>query len=547
MTAGRMRLPAAVFAAAFAAGLAAFTAFTATSAGAAERAWVAVETPHFTVVSNAGEDPAQDIANQYEEVRAVFAAVWPWARREDGRPFYVIVARDEATLKGLVPEQWTERNLYGVYDARVDGEVADFAASRVDFGIVNPFGRENPHELAYEAYSDLAFRRHFGGRMPLWFREGLVELFGNVILGGKHIEVGRPLRGRIFELRGGIAAAGRGNREDRRGHVAASRKLLPLARLVTVREDDPEFTGDGERSVFNSQAWAFVHFLMFADGGSHRPSFNRMMDLLRAGHPGDEATREALGDVSRLDRAYLDYIDGPALQYQRIPATIAVEKRKWPARPLPAGEASAVLAHFHVAFDHPQQAREKVAEAKSLAPQLALAHEAEGLLLAREGDREAARAALQRARELGSTARWVAERLGERPAATAPAGAPAAGATAGPAATAASIAACNKGDDRACRSVAAVLQAACDGGDAPSCMPLGWLYVNGRGVFQNVFRGESYYGRACDAGEAKACAALARSILGRTAQGAERERANRLLARACEGGVTSACAVAQKD
>ena len=161
-----------------------------------------------------------------------------------------------------------------------------------------------------------------------------------------------------------------------------------------------------------------------------------------------------------------------------------------------------------------------------------------------------ARAALARARELGSTSSWIAEWL-DAPRRAAATPAPARPATpvtpsrpAAPAATASVaelIAACNKGDDLACRTVAATLQAVCDGGDTPSCMPLGWLYANGRGVDLDVFRGESYYGRACDGGEPKACAALARSILDRTEEPYERERAGRLLARACAAGVTNAC------
>ena len=470
-------------------------------AAADERPWLEVRSPHFTIVSNAGEKPARDIAWQFEQVRSVFAVVWPWARRDEGRPFIVFVARDEATLRSLVPEYWTERNKYGVFDARVAGEAADFAAIRVDRGTVNPNGRENPYEMAYEAYADNVLVRHFEGRMPLWYREGLVEMFGNVIAGANDVEIGRPLQGRIFELRGGIAAGGWGHGEDRRGQVGASRKLVPLERLIAIRPDDPEFTGDAERSLYNSQAWAFTHFLMFGEGGVHRAAFNRLTDLLRAGRSGDEATRVALGDVSRFNRAYLEYIDQPSLQYQKVPASIVVAREKWPARELVEVQAAEYLAHFHVAMGHTRQARESLAVAKG-APASADVHAAEGLLLIREGDREGARAAFVRAREMGSARPWLLARLGEgRNTSPAP--------SRSPEDAASLIAACNAGDEAACARFAASLQSACDGGDAPACMPLAWLYSKGRGVPADLAKAEALYLRACDAGETKACTALA--------------------------------------
>lgn len=75
----------------------AFVAALASSAGAAET-WVEAKSPNFTVVSNAGESRARDTAWEFEQARAAFAKLWPWARLAQGRPVVVLVARDEATL-----------------------------------------------------------------------------------------------------------------------------------------------------------------------------------------------------------------------------------------------------------------------------------------------------------------------------------------------------------------------------------------------------------------------------------------------------------------
>lgn len=45
---------------------------------AAERTWVRVTSPSFTVVPDAGDRRAARVAWQFEQVRAVLQRLWPW-------------------------------------------------------------------------------------------------------------------------------------------------------------------------------------------------------------------------------------------------------------------------------------------------------------------------------------------------------------------------------------------------------------------------------------------------------------------------------------
>ena len=528
--------------------IAAFVA-AAAAAPAAERPWIEVRTPGFTVLSDAGEKEARDIAWQFEQVRAALPAVWPWARRDDSRAFVVLVARNEDSLRGLAPRWYSTVDRDHPSAVYVSGTDADYVALRVDLRERDD-PRVNLYLTAFRGYADNVLVRIFSGNLSPWLRDGLGEMLGNTIVRAKDVEVGRAIPWHIESLTGRATESVDGQRaEDRRTTAPGTAAVLPLARLVAVKRDDPEFTSDAARSMFNAQSWAFVHYLMYGDGGAHRAKFNRLAALLREGTPADVAVRESLGDVSALERGFRDHVRLRALPAQRIAIDVDVTKEKWPSRPVAAAEEMAARARFAVAMGETDAARERIAAARAADPNHPGSHEAEGLLLFREKKAPEARAALARARELGSTSPWIGQWLDPRPrtvAAPAPARA-AAPESSPPASTGDLIGACNKGDDAACRRLAGALQAACDGGDAPACMPLGWLYANGRGVDLDVFRGESYYGRACDAGEPKACAALARSILDRTEEADERARANRLLARACEGGVANACPTARKD
>jgi hypothetical protein len=524
----------------------------ATPAPAAERPWIEVRSPGFTVLSDAGDKEAREAAWQFEQVRAALPKVWPWARRDEAREFVVFVARDADALRALAPKWFgrdDDRNVTGVF---VSGVEADYVALRSDrVEDVNP--RVNPYRTAFEGYADNVLVRHFDTVLPPWFRSGLREMLGNTLIRARDVDVGRAIPWHIERLTGRATQSVEGQRaEDRRTTAPGTAAVLPLARLIAVTRDDPEFRNEADRWSFDAQSWAFVHFLMYGDGGAHRAKFNRLAALLREGTAADAAVRESLGDVAALERGFRDHVRLRALPFQRFAVDVDVVKEKWPSRPVTAAEALSSRARFAVAMGEPDAARERIASARAADPGHPGSYEAEGLLLFREKKGPEARAALARARELGSKSTWIAQWLDRRPAAapaapTARAGKPAASAPAAAANVGQLIGACNKGDDQACRQVAASLLVACEQGDAPSCMPLGWLYVNGRGVDLDVFRGESYYGRACDAGEPKACAALARSILDRTEEPDERARAHRLLARACEGGVTSACPSPGKD
>src|SRR5688572_24268259 len=76
---------------------------TSVPSSARAQAFVEVMSPNFTVVSDAGDKRARDVAWQFEQIRAAIIAGWPWARATLDRPITVVAARNEATMKSLLP------------------------------------------------------------------------------------------------------------------------------------------------------------------------------------------------------------------------------------------------------------------------------------------------------------------------------------------------------------------------------------------------------------------------------------------------------------
>ena len=62
--------------------------------------------PHFTVISNAGDKDARKIANQFEQFHEVFHNSFPSLRLDLGRPLIIFAVKNEDSLKKLLPGYW---------------------------------------------------------------------------------------------------------------------------------------------------------------------------------------------------------------------------------------------------------------------------------------------------------------------------------------------------------------------------------------------------------------------------------------------------------
>lgn len=361
------------------------------AAQAAERPWVEVKTPHFTLVSNDGEKSARELGWQFEQVRAAIKIIWPWARKEDGRPFVVFVLRDTRGLREIAPEYWTRVSWqpHAVFASALD---ADWVAMRTDAQWPDHLN-VNPWKTAFEGYADNVLSRTFPGPLPPWFREGMTEVFGNTLVRDKDIQFGRLIPWHLDELRKGTR--------------------MSLSRVLAVTRQDPEYTKESERRQFAAQSWAFVHYLAFGDKGAQRDRLNRFATLLRAGQAADEATREGLGDLAALEKGYQQYHSRQLYQFLQYNVDVQVTREGFTVRSLPAAEVHAIHARFNVALGQPARARTLLETARAADPGLHAVYEVEGQILDRENKADEARAAYARAADLGSTNAYVHQRLGQ--------------------------------------------------------------------------------------------------------------------------------------
>ncbi len=127
------------------------------------------------------------------------------------------------------------------------------------------------HELTH------AFVRDGSSYVPVWLNEGLAEFWGSFSVVGKDVRIGRPDEEHLALLR-------------RQG-------LLPLATVLGVTYESPEYNVPARRPAFYAQAWLLTHYLLLGkpDG---RAMLGRYLARLQAGEEPEEAFRAAFGESS---------------------------------------------------------------------------------------------------------------------------------------------------------------------------------------------------------------------------------------------------------
>lgn len=352
-------------------------------ASAAE-SWVEVKTANFTLVSNAGEGTARQTVWEFEQVRAAYARLWPWAKLAEGRPAMVLALKDEATLKRWAPKYYEIKGGMDIASVSAHAPDREYLLLRTDTRSTQ--SDVAPNYTLNRTFLSALLATSFERRLPLWLSNGLSAVFGNTSVRDKEVHLGRPVSWHV-------------ERFNRRGRHA-------LRAILEAQADSPLVTREGEREMFDAQCWALVHYLSFADEGAHVPQLNRFIALWQAGKPHEQALSEALGDVAALEKQLPLYMTRPTVGFGRLLADVNVDRQKLPVRPVSLAEMFGLQAAVHVAMGRPAEAQAAIQQARSADALAPGSYDAAGLLADLQNERDKAALAYARAGELGSTSAY---------------------------------------------------------------------------------------------------------------------------------------------
>jgi len=147
-------------------------------------AWVEVRSPHFTVVTDAGEKQGRQLADQFERMRWVFQTLFPKANADPIAPIVTIAVRNKQGLEALEPEAYRAKGQVKLAGLFLRGTDKNYILLRLD--------AEEAHAYAnvYHEYTHYLMRKA-DGWLPLWLNEGLAQFYENTDIDDKTVWLGQ--------------------------------------------------------------------------------------------------------------------------------------------------------------------------------------------------------------------------------------------------------------------------------------------------------------------------------------------------------------------
>lgn len=338
--------------------------------------WIEVQSPHFTVISNAGDKEARKIADQFEQFREVFHTTFPNWRVDLGKPLIIFAVRNEDSLRVLLPAYWEQKDRAHPMGIYIVGEDRHYVALRTNVET------DNPYQVVYHEYTHAILNLNFRG-LPVWLNEGLAEFYANSIIEDKDVEIGRIAPYHLQTLQ--------------------TERLIPIDILFTATQSSRYYNEANHASMFYAESWAITHYLMMDPEASKRELLKHFLaDLDATGDPVASAQKN-FGNLKDFASAMDAYARQRTFFYRKIPTTIHSDAKSFSSRELSPAEIEAERALFYVHTRRPKEAAAAVDEALKDDPKLPLAYEAQGFLAYSQAQFQAAETAFQRAIELGST------------------------------------------------------------------------------------------------------------------------------------------------
>jgi tetratricopeptide (TPR) repeat protein len=321
-----------------------------------EQPWAEVRSPHFRVLTNGSSKDGRAVANEFEQMRSVFALRFKDDNIQSGPPLTIIATRDEATFRSLYPFPLRSINstVAGEFIRRWESQ---FAVIRLDTGT------DASEAVVYHEYalSVLHAKAHW---LPVWLEEGLAEFYAYTKFDADHIYIGAPSPWMNL-LRG--------------------QSIIPVTTMLEIDGRSPYLHDDAKMQPFYVQAWAMVHYLTFGPHMENGDKLQQFFKLLQDRVPQQKAFEQEFGDPRAFDIAFSQYVKKPAFPAGVLPPARNSDPKSFAERQLSPAEVDYELGCFHISARHGAEGRSLLDKAVQLDPKLAAAHEELGFLYFDQG------------------------------------------------------------------------------------------------------------------------------------------------------------------
>ncbi len=337
--------------------------------------WVEVRSPHFTVVSDAGEKQARQTADQFEQIREVFKNAFPNLRADIGKPVIIFALKNENSMKLFLPAYWEVKGHAHPAGIYIPGEDKHCAIVRTNVE------SENPYEVVYHEYAHALENLNFQG-LPLWLSEGIAEFLGNSRIFDGFVEIGVASRHHLAVLR--------------------ENKLIPMDVLLQVDSNSPYYNEQSRVSLFYSESWALVHYLMLDPESRQNHLLQKFLAAYQSTGDQVQAANQSFGDLSKFAQVVEQYSRHEQFLIGHVNTSIHIDSKGFTTRPISPAEIDALRGDLYTRTHRPIEAKVTLEAAVHQDPNLALTHECLGFLALSQQDMTTAESEFTTAVKLNS-------------------------------------------------------------------------------------------------------------------------------------------------
>src|SRR5947209_7339060 len=343
----------------------------------ADQQWVEVTSPHFSLLTDAGEKRGREVLVRFEQMRTAFGLLFQKVNVNTPVKLQIVAYRNSKELRQVAPlfegKAITLAGYFlggGIHGMPANGEDRQYIA--LDLSAEDSWG------VVFHEYAHLLLNSNFPPS-PVWFDEGFAEYCSSLKVTKKEIDIGlvRPdLPQTLLENR-----------------------WLKLEDLFSVKHNSKIYNRDDRRSVFYAQSWITVHYFMSRGVAMMKP-VGMYNNLVRDGRmPVDEAIRKAFGmEPQQLEKLISDYFRSGKSIYYPVPAPANIDDIKTTSRQVSDDELKVMFADLDFQTrDYRERGLTAFQEILSRQPDNPVANRALGYVALQKNDFEKAREYFTRA------------------------------------------------------------------------------------------------------------------------------------------------------
>jgi tetratricopeptide (TPR) repeat protein len=342
-----------------------------------QRHWFETRTAHFNIYSCGAPQDVYKLSARLEQFCQAYTLL-AGAQAVASPPIVVIAFPDHETTKPFLP----------LYKGQPANLAAFFQRGNDENLIVLSLPGTNSAytdmEVIFHEYTHLLFRNN-DRVWPLWLKEGMAEVYSTFETTGYNFRIGKPI--------------------DHHLRLLAQQPLMPLAELLAVVHDSPQYNERDRQGIFYAESWLLTQFLMAGDNPAYKARFGQFTQLLRKGQLPEQAFTNAL-------QTTLPAVETELRRYLKRGRFTPIELA------LPTGVSSPIslttrsitpvetyfrLGDEQLRVDRPDTAEMYFTQAQKLAPASPLPYEGLGLLATEREQHGEALRDLQEALQHGST------------------------------------------------------------------------------------------------------------------------------------------------